>query len=152
MESINVNVTAGGNSEFYSLVQLKQIVDQLQEEIGGETSGAVVEKTAADVSEVEIQPNKVYVWTEGITSLDVQLIQPDSEHADKVCTYTMLFLAIDSVLGFDFNLAIKDFGDLPVAVNKDAGIMTYAMNKVCVTCVKGTYNVGITNYQIRNYE
>lgn len=152
MESINVNVTAGGNPEFYSLVQLKEIVDQLQEEIGGETSGAVVQKTAAEVSEVEIQPNKVYVWTEAITSLDVQLIQPDSEHADKVCTYTMYFLAIDSVLGFDFNLAIKDFGDLPVAVNQDAGIMTYAMNKVCVTCVNGAYNVGINNYQIRSYE
>lgn len=152
MESINVNVTAGGNAEFYSLVQLKEIVDQLQEEIGGETSGAVVQKTAADVSEVEIQPNKVYVWTEAITSLDVQLIQPDSEHADKVCTYTMFFPAIDSVLGFDFNLAIKDFGDLPVAVNQDAGIMTYALNKVYVTCVKGIYNVGITNYQIRSYE
>ena len=152
MENINVSVTAGGNPEFYSLVQLKEIVDQLQEEIGGETSGAVVQKTAADVSEVEIQPNKVYVWTEGITSLDVQLIQPDSEHTDKVCTYTMYFLAIDSVLGFDFNLAIKNLGNLPVAVNPDAGIMTYAMNKVCVTCVKGTYNVGITNYQIRSYE
>lgn len=152
MEPIKINISAGGRGEYYNLTQLTKIVNQLQEEIGGETSGAIVKKTAADVSEVEIQPNKIYVWTEPITSLDVQLIQPDSEHADKVCTYTMFFLAIDSVLGFDFNLAIKDFGDLPVAVNQDAGIMTYAMNKVCVTCVKGTYNVGITNYQIRSYE
>ena len=152
MQPINISVITGGDAEFYSLIQLKQIVDDLQEQIGGETSGAVVEKTATDVSEVEIQPNKVYVWTEGITSLDVQLIQPDSEHADKVCTYTMFFLAIDSVLGFDFSMAIKDYPDNPFGMNQDAGIMTYAMNKVCVTCVKGTYNISITNYQLRSNE
>lgn len=152
MEPIQINISAGGRGEYYNLTQLTKIVDQLQEEIGGETSGAVVEKTATDVSEVEIQPNKVYVWTEGITSLDVELIQPDSEHADKVCTYTMFFLAIDSVLGFDFSMGIKDYPDNPIGINQDASIMTYAMNKVCVTCVKGVYNISITNYQLRSNE
>lgn len=140
METINVKVNAGKRGGYYNLVQLKEIVDRLQEEIGGEVEASIVEEPDT-VTTVTGMPDHTYIWTSAPAFLVLTLQAPETNTA--IHNYNFIFEA-----GDNFTLSVLSDDNTPIVVVNEASVMTGSYNKVCVSYIKDTYYVNILNYKV----
>lgn len=138
MEQINVNVTAAGqSSEYYDLITVKQMLDELQAEIGQISESSVI-SVSAEVQFITAKPGNIYVWNNAPIFLNAEIESP--EHTEKKSEYILIFQAGE---GFRFTLS---GGNTPIVLDPEASIMV-GYNKVSISYVNGKYYVSITNYK-----
>lgn len=134
---INVNVSAGNTGEYYNLIEVKQRIDQLQEEISGDTGVNIVVEPSS-VTDLEADSNTIYVWDNAPEMLSILLKNPTDVGKPD---YAFVFEA-----GDDFQIDMTALEDHPIVLAEDSNIII-GYNRVNVTFLNGSYYVNIINYR-----
>ena len=140
MDTIQVNVSSGQQGEYYDLVRVKQLIDEIQEEIGGHSASQIIEESG-NVTELDAAADNIYVWTSAPQFLVLNLIT--AENTSVTHNYTFIFEA-----GNNFTLSVIPDDDIPVIVERDASVVTGGYNKVCANYTDGAYYITISNYKV----
>lgn len=139
MEQINVSVGAAGQTaEYYDLITVRRMLDEMQAEIGRIGEATIVEKTAG-TTDIEMQEGIIYVWPAAPQFINATLSAPAD--TSKKSEYALAFLA-----GSGFRLSLSAADGSPVVVQPAAGLVE-GYNRVNITYMRGTFYATINNYR-----